>query len=166
MTHQSYKPTARESIRQAIDAWMRQSQWLTTSQLLSRLEVACRDAERAARAEGFAEGVSSMQRAQSDECKRAAMRALMVVVHDECISSDRAREIVGMTHEEQRRFWREEHRETMLSARSEGFREGQERMRERCAERFRTHFHAWSMDSTANEVAEYILDLPLEVDDA
>jgi len=85
--------------------------------------------ERTARAEGFAEGISSMQAQQRDECNRAAMRALMVLVHDEIISSDRAREIVGMTHEEQRAFWRSEHREAMRSARAEGFREGQERAR-------------------------------------
>jgi len=42
-----------------------------------------------------------------------AMRALMVLVADGIISSNRAREIVGMTHEEQRAHWRREHKQAM-----------------------------------------------------
>lgn len=48
--------------------------------------------------------------------RKAAMRALMVLVDDGVISHRRAREIAGWTVEEQRQFWRDEFEETIADA--------------------------------------------------
>jgi multidrug resistance efflux pump len=48
----------------------------------------------------------------------SVMRALMVLVGDEIISADRAREITGWTHEEQREHWRRAHKQAMADVRA------------------------------------------------
>jgi len=53
-----------------------------------------------------------VERLEADR-RSSEMRALMVLVADEIISSDRAREIVAMTHEEQREHWRREHKQAL-----------------------------------------------------
>lgn len=69
-----------------------------------------------AEAEGYARGVRETQ--QEDEFQKdyVAMRALMVVVDDGIISEGRAREIIGMTADDQRAFYRREHSETIAQA--------------------------------------------------
>ena len=53
---------------------------------------------------------NSCLRSALDSSVNAEMRVLMVLVSDSIISQDRAREIAGMTHEEQREHWRREHK--------------------------------------------------------
>ena len=55
---------------------------------------------------------AQVERLEADR-RSSEMRALMVLVADEIISSDRAREIVAMTHEEQREHWRREHKQAL-----------------------------------------------------